>query len=299
MSTNTPHRTDKTLLPSSSGFHQAFNVGDRPVINAAESGGQYTWAPNTYAYVSEHPHVQQQAYCVQLSSPGFFSKLPAGMYLHSLCKSMFENRTKTFEGLSEKIDVEFGELKWGGRTMSVPVGGTRSLGNVTHNLVDVEGEPYTKLIKTWVTYGLNDPDTMHAKLVTLDDPGDMLIDDISACNIYFELTRNCRDVSHAALVVGMMPRETQQIELRRNKEESGAIREISKEFTGLIEFDTLAAIEIARTMLSRMKLYNPDGRAAEEGFKQKTAILESLTNTGILESMQREAAKIQNPLFMQ
>lgn len=298
MSTNTPHRDDGTLVSTSDAWYTAFDVNTaRPVLNGGE-GGQYQWAPNIYAYVSEHPHVQQQTWCVLLSSPSFFSQLQAGSMLHSLCKSFFETRSRQIEGLSERIEVEFAEQHFSGRTMSVPAGGTRTLGQISHQAVDIEGEVYTKLFKTWVLWGMNDPDLGHPRLVTLDNPGDMLIDTISASAIYFEPTRNMKDIAHAVLAVGMMPRNTVEIQMRKNKDEAGQMRDINMEFTALIDFDTDAAVSIARTMLSSMSLFNPAARRATTGFTTPTATLTSLTNVGVLQQLAQQAALVNNTNFI-
>lgn len=292
MATNAPHRTSSTLLSASDAFVESMGLENRPVVNGTV-GGMWGWAGNIFEYVSAHPHMQQQSWCVLLSTPAFFSKLPAGNQLHSLCKAFFENRTQTFEGLYEQTEVNFGEIKWaGGHTLSIPAGSTRSLGVPSHQVIDAEGEVFTKMIKTWVHWGLMDPQIQSAKLVTLADPGDMLIDDIAASAIYFEPTRNLKDIAHAQLAVGIQPKNTVRIELRRNKEDEGKIRVINQEFVAAIESDTLAVKEIARAMLRQMSFYNPDAIAAPAGFKSKTSILTSLTDSGTIERMKSQSAQV-------
>lgn len=297
MSTNYPHRTDQTLMSKSDAFVSAFDLTRRAVVDG-RPGGQYGWAANTFEYVSSQPHVQQQAWCIILSTPALFSRLPGGQQLHSLCKSFFENRTRRFEGLSDRTEINFGEMKWTGHTMSMPVGATRSLGTITHTAYDVEGESFTKMFKTWSQWCLMDPETGYPKAVTLRDPGDLMLDEISASAIYFEPSRNFRDVTHAQLVVGIMPRSTVPIEMRRDKDEDGQIREISMEFTGLIESDTWAAKQIARRMMSQMQLYNSDGREAPPGFMDRTATVKSLTESGTIERSITEARKVAQPNYM-
>lgn len=297
MSTNYPHRDSDTLRSNSDAFVQALDLTRRPNINA-ESGGMYGWAGNVFEYVTAQPHVQQQSWCIMLSTPAFFSRLPGGNALHSLCKSFFENRTQKFEGLSDRTEVQFGEMKWTGHTLSVPTGATRTLGQISHTAYDTEGEPFTKMFKIWSQWGLMDSELMNAKLVTLPDPGDMLLDEISASAIYFEPTRNMKDIAHAQLAVGIMPRTTVPIEMRRDKDEEGQLRIINMEFTGLIESDTLAVKNIAREMLKLLPLYNPDGIAAPAGFKDRTATLKSLTKSGNIERMVAQAKTVTNSQYM-
>jgi hypothetical protein len=41
-----------------------------------------------------------------------------------------------------------------------------------------------------------DSEIVNAKAVLLDDPGDLLLDEIGASMIYFEPTKNMRDIAH-------------------------------------------------------------------------------------------------------
>lgn len=295
--TNLPHRGDTTLLGASDPFVQAMDMENRTVINGQE-GGMYGWAGNAFEYLSAQPHVSQQAWCIVLSTPALFSKLPGGPQLHALCKAFFENRSQSFEGLRDSTEIQFGTMEWTGHRLSIPTGATRSLGQVTHTAYDVEGEPFTKMIKSWSQWALMDPEILNAKAVLLDDPGDLLLDDISYSAIYFEPTRNMRDIAHAAIVVGGMPINTVPIELRRNKSEENQIRQIQMEFTGVVEFDTLAVKQIARQMLSLLPLYNPDAVSAPPGFMSRTATLESLKSSGTIERMSESKATVVNEEYM-
>lgn len=297
--TNQPHRTDTTLLGSSDPFVQAMDSQDRVVING-EEGGMYGWAGNVFEYLSAQPHVSQQAWCIVLSTPAIFSRLPGGSQLHALCKAFFENRSQSFEGLRDSTEIQFGTMEWTGHRLSIPVGATRTLGQVSHTAYDVEGEPFTKMFKVWSQWGMMDPEILNAKAVLLDDPGDLLLDDTSYSAIYFEPTRNMRDIAHAAIVVGGMPNNTVPIELKRNKAEENTIRQIQMEFSGVVEFDTLAVKQIARKFLKLLPIHNPDAVAPPPGFMNRTATVEGLTNSGTIERMQssKNAVAADNGTYM-
>lgn len=294
--TNLPHRTSETLLPTSDPFVQAMDMGDRPVINPIQ-GGQYGWSGNVFEYVSTQPHVSQQAWCIVLSTPAGFSRLPAGDQLHSLCKSFLENRTRIFEGLSDQTVINFADMRWTGHRMAIAVGAQRTLGAVTHTGYDVEGEPFTKMFKVWQEWLVMDAEVLNAKMVILDDPGDMMLDETGYSAIYFEPTRNFRDIAHAAILVGGQPTQNVKIDLKRNKDEDNVIRDIAMEFTGVIEFDTYAVIDIARQMLKLMPLHNPSATTAPIGFTQRTAIVEN-DPAGNIERMVDQASRIENPQYL-
>lgn len=294
MATNNGHRYNETLLSSSDSFFRGTDRSPkRTVLDPAKRGGQHGWAPNTYEYVSEHPHIDQQGWVFLLSSPELFDRFEFGKYLHSLTKSMFETRATQWQGPTEKYDTSFAEQKWGGRTMSVPSGGSRTLGPFSLQLIDVVGEPYTSLIRIWNLWLGHDTDLGYPRLVLLDNlrPGDILIDKRSASVICFNTTEDLQDISHAALIVGMMPRGTVEVGIRRNKDEEGQIRNINVEFTGLIEFDTMYVRQTARKFMAKLPFFNPDARRAEAGFVEPTATVQSLRDVGIYEQMKREAAK--------
>lgn len=299
MSTNFPHRDNLTLMPGNSDFKRAFDIGNTPLINAA-NGGQYGFAPNNFRYVQEQPYVSQRPYCVNLSTPAAFSNLPGGKDLHGLLRAYMETRSREWSGLTVRTSVDYHDITWaGGSTLSFPVGATRQFGSISHMALDPEGETFSKMFDTWISYLLNDPTIRHPKIITLGYSGELLLDEISMSSVYFEPTRNWQDVRHAVIVLGQMPKEGPNYEFSFNVEQaSGQVREISTEFTGLMEFDTLAAKEIARAVMKRMPLYNPGGRAAPSGFKTPTANLASIQNNGIVDSMNKDARTIQNPNFM-
>lgn len=291
------HRTNETLLGKSDPFVQGMGLENRPVVNPALGGiGSYTH--NVFEYLNVQPHIQQQAYCIVLSTPNLFSKLPAGTRLHSMCKAFFENRSLKFEGLSDRTEYEYADVTWTGHKLSFPTGATRTLGAVTHSTYDIEGEAFRFLFEAWGNWCIINSDTQMANAVTLADPGDMLLDDISVSCIYFDTTRNGRDISSAQLMVGMMPRSKVNIEMRRDKNEAGNMRNIDMEFTGLVESNTYAVKQIARSFLARMPWFNPSGQQAPSAFMNRTAILESITDTGLLETMSLQKAKIVSPTYI-
>ncbi|AUR80993.1 virion structural protein [Vibrio phage Aphrodite1] len=290
---NQPHRGNKTLLSESSAFFTNTDRDNRPTLDGTQ-GGQYGFAPDSYAYVSEHPHIDQQGWCFVMSTPSVFSRLPAGNYLHALTKAWFETRARTWQGPTDRTELEFGDVRWSGRTLSVPTGGTRTLGPISFQGNDVAGEVFTNLHSIWVKWAGHDTDIGAPRAVVLDDPGDLLIDERSATLLMFNTTENMRDIAHAAITMAVMPRSTVEVGIRRNKDEAGQIREINQEYTGLTEFDTLAVREVARTFLKKLPLYNNIGASIPAGFKDRTAVLESLRDVGIMEQMKDRASQVKN-----
>jgi len=288
--TNYPHRNADTLYSASDEFVTALGLENRPVIKG-ELHGVYGWAGLVFDYLNQQPHLEQMGWCFQLTGPAAFARLPAGKTFASLCKAFFENRSQSFDGLRLQVDFSFQSVEWTGHIMSIPSGATRSQGSVTHTAIDVEGEVFTKLFDVWGRWLIMDPELQNAKIIILDDPGPLLLDDQSCTNIYFTPTRNLRDVAHAALNIGMMPKSLVPIEIKRDKTSEREMRTIQMEFTGLLEWDTLAVKQIARGFLKRLPLYNPDAVAAPSAFLNPTATVDGAAG-GTLKQMDSEKIKV-------
>jgi hypothetical protein len=287
-------------MPGNSEFHKAFNIDSRtPVINAAH-GGNCGFSLNAFSYVSEQPYVSQRPYCNVLSTPGAFSSLPAGIDFHGLLRSYMETRSREWGGITSRTSVEYHDIQWrGGQTLSFPTGSTRQLGSINHMALDPDGQAYSHLFDVWIDYLISDPIITHPKIITLGYGGDLLLDEISMASVYWEPERNWSGVRRAVLVLAQMPKEGPSYDMNFSIESTaGKVREINTEFTGLIEYNTLAAKEIARTMMERMPLYNPAGRAAPAAFKKTTAVLDSIQDNGIVDLMNNEAKTISNKKYM-
>lgn len=293
MSTNYPHRDNLTYMPGNSEFRRAFDVGNNPVINAA-NGGQYGLNPNNYRYVQEHIYVSQRPYCVNLSTPAAFSALPGGKELHGLLRSYMETRSREWSGLSSRTSVEYHDITWkGGSTLSIPIGSSRQFGAISHMALDPDGESYSKLFDTWINYLLADIYNGHPRIVTLGYGGDLGLDEISMASCYFEPNKQWTDVRHSFVVLAQMPREGANYEFSFNVENNnGNVREVPMEFTGLIDFDSMAAKEIARALMQRMPMYNPMARSAPAGFRTPTATLQGISNNGLLDLMNKDSRTV-------
>lgn len=294
MASNYPHRTSDMLVPRNSEIYQMMDIGDQAVLNAA-TNGNHGYAANNFGYVQEEPYISERPYCVVLSTPEAFSNIPGGDALHGVLRNAMETRTRSFSGVSSQTTVQFAEVTWqGGQTLSVPSGATRQFGSINHNLYDLRGEEISRMIDIWQTYLLKDPVILHSKIITLDYSGDLLLDEISMACCYFEPDKNFKDIRRACVSLAMMPRNGPQYEMSYNVDDTaGQMRELSLEYTGLFEYNTHAAREIAKSCLKRLPIYNDSAKMAPEGFRTPTARLQSLSSGGIVNQMQQAAKSIQ------
>lgn len=300
MSSNLPHRTSDMTVSKSSDFYRNVDVGNQAMLNAA-TGGTNGFSPDNYRYVGEEPYISERPYCVVLSTPEAFSALPGGDTLHAVLRNVMESRTRSWSGVSSRTTIEYAEVTWqGGQTLSAPSGATRQYGSISHELLDLRGEQISRTIDIWQEYILMDPTIRHPKIITIADySGDLLLDERSMACVYFEPDPMFRDVRRACVVLAMMVKDGPQYEMSYSVDDTaGKTRELTLEFTGLFEWNTAAAKEIARKAMKRMPLYNPAGRSAPNGFSDPTARLQGLKEGGIVNNMTDMAKQVTNKTYM-
>lgn len=300
MSTSyTPHRTSDMIVPRNSDIYKNMDVGNQAMLNAATSG-QHGYAANNYRYVQEEPYVSERPYCVVLSTPEAFSQIPGGEEFHGVLRNVMESRSRSWSGVSARTTIEYVDVSWqGGQTLSVPAGASRQYGSITHELLDLRGEEISRMIDVWQDYILVDPGIRHPKIITIPGfTGDLLLDERSMSCIYFEPDPIFRDVRRACLVLAMMIKDGPQYEMSYSTDDTaGKTRELSLEFTGLFEWNTAAAKEIARNVMKRMPLYNPNGKSVPVGFGDVSARLTSQPG-GIVNLMTNEAKTVTNQAYI-
>lgn len=300
MASNLPHRTAEQTVPRNSDFYTNVDVGTQAMINAA-AGGQYAFATNPYGYVGEEPYISERPYCIVLSTPEAFSSLPGGNTLHAVLRNVMEARTREWSGVTSRTTTEYVDVAWqGGQTLSAPSGASRQFGNISHSLLDLRGEEISRTIDVWQEYVLVDPSIRHPKIITIPGyTGDLLLDERSMACVYFEPDPVFRDVRRACVVLAMMIKDGPQYEMAYSAEDTqGKTRELTLEFTGLFDWNSQAAKQIARNAMKRMPLYNPAGRAVPSGFEGPTARLQGISEGGVVNQMTNEAKKVTNPKYV-
>lgn len=301
MSSNYPHRTNEMLVPRNSPYYKSVDVGNQAVLNAANLG-QHGFAANNFGYVNEEPYISERPYCVVLSTPAAFSDLPGGDIYHGVLRNFMETRTRKWSGVSSRTTTLYVDITWqGGQTLSAPSGASRQFGTISHEGLDLRGEQISTTFNIWQEYLLKDPVILHPKIITLNGgyTGDLLLDEISMACVYFEPDKTWKDVRRACVSLAMMIKDGPQFEMEYDVDSTaGKTRELSPEFTGLFEWNTYPAREIARNVMKRMPLYNPAGQGVPEGFGSPTATLESIKDNGLIEVMKKEASKVKNKDYM-
>ena len=296
---NLPHRTADMLVPRNSDIYSKMDVGNQAMLNAASSG-QHGYAANNYRYVQEEPYVSERPYCAVLSTPQAFSSIPGAENFHAVLRNCMEARSRSWSGVSARTSIEYVDVTWqGGQTLSAPSGGTRQFGSITHELLDLRGEEISRMIDVWQEYILHDPVIRHPKIITIPGyTGDLLLDERSMSCIYFEPDPTFREVRRACLVLAMMIKEGPQYEMAYSVDDTaGKTREISMEFTGLYEWNTYAAKTIARNVMQRMALYNPNGKSTPVGFGSVSATLDTVEG-GIINIMEDESKAVEIPGYI-
>lgn len=264
---------------------RAFAKGATQPMLDLSYGGQFGWAPNLTEWVSNQAYVRRNLVCILLEAPRFFQLMPDSQKWVMTLKSLMELHARTIEGFKAGLTVD---------TDTHPVGGG---GEMQDEIIDVKrarsepvitfnekyGRPIQTFLYNWIQYGLMDPDTKFALVNTLSGqkPDDMLADWYSMSCLFFEPDPSHRKVVKSWVTTNMFPKETGDIEGKRDLTTGSEILTLSIPFTGISQFSMGTNI-LAQRILDSININNAnpylrpsfvqdissDVSAATEGYKE-------------------------------
>ena len=264
---------------------RAFAKGATQPMLDLSYGGQFGWAPNLTEWVSNQAYVRRNLVCILLEAPRFFQLMPDSQKWVMTLKSLMELHARTIEGFKAGLTVD---------TDTHPVGGG---GEMQDEIIDVKrarsepvftfnekyGRPIQTFLYNWIQYGLMDPDTKFALVNTLSGqkPDDMLADWYSMSCLFFEPDPSHRKVVKSWVTTNMFPKETGDIEGKRDLTTGSEILTLSIPFTGISQFSMGTNI-LAQRILDSININNAnpylrpsfvqeissDVNAATEGYKE-------------------------------
>lgn len=216
------------------GYAQGLN----PMLDLSY-GGQNGYAPNLAEWVSQTHEVRRQTYCILLDAPLGFRFLPQPQFWIRALKNMVEVHAKTIEGLNAKIEVAYTETPISGsnEVFEDVSNVTMERSNVTFGFTDLYGRPIQTFLQKWITYLIGDPFNKIPMINTLPGvrPGDMLADISSATMLFFEPDQTHSKISKAWIGTNMKPRDTGDVQGRRDLQAAGELVELSIGFTGVYQ----------------------------------------------------------------
>jgi len=222
-------------------------------------GGQGGYANDLTQWVNNQAYVSKQVIAIVMEAPGFFNLMSDPDVWVRILRAFFETQVRTIEGLNSGLETEFEEHPVGGagevqheivnarRTQSVPV----------VSVVDKLGLPFQNFFRSWIQYGMMDPDTKYALASNLSDTPDLpwTADMYTATVLFIEPDAAHKRVNKAWLCTNMMPHGNGEEAGRRDLTTAGELLTLSIEFTALTQTG-VGVRSLAQSLLDQLLLTN-------------------------------------------
>lgn len=241
-----------------------------PMVDTAQlEAGQLGLQPMFEGYVSNAAYVKRNLIAILVESPRGFEDLPEPAKWHATLKQLIETQSKSIEGLSNTLTVDFSD--------SNPVGGagelqedvtnvTRSRSVPVHVWTEKYGKPINAFFTGWITGLLMDPNTKVPGVAgngQANRPTDLLPDYTGMTVLYLEPDPTNTKVMTSWLCTNMHPKTAGDVTGRRDLTAAGEPVDYSIEFTSLTQVG-LGVDLFAQSVLDELNLsgINPNLRPA-------------------------------------
>lgn len=261
-------------------------------------GGQFGYANNYEEYLANSGYVRTNLIPIVIDFPKFFDYMPNPDIWKRMCKSIFELRPKTIEGLNAGLTVDYGEHEFGaaGEMQSEAINVTRARTEPSFAYAsDIYGNAIQTFIYYWISYGIMDADTKYPLVGTLANHPETALHDLSSMTMAFiEPDPLHRKVVKSWIVTGMRPKGTGDIVGRMDKVAGSELTEFTLEMTGVAQFN-LGTNTVAQKLLDDMNITNAspllraafvsgrssDAQAATQGYAEGIAAMASTATTAM------------------
>lgn len=238
---------------------QAFGSQLSQYVTDPTYGGQGGWANDFTQWLNNQAYVSKQLIAVVIESPAFFNLMSDPNKWVEVLRAFFETHVRTIEGLNSGLEVEFEEHPVGGagEVQHEPVNVRRAQSNPSISVVDKVGLPFQNFFRSWIQYGIMDPDTKYALASNLDntDPGPWTADKYTATVLFFEPDAAHKRVVKAWLCTNMMPHGNGEESGRRDLTAAGELLTLTIEFTAMTQTGT-GVRALAQTILDNLNRSN-------------------------------------------
>lgn len=255
-------------------------------------GSMMGFTPDTENFINYTPYLRRNAIPVLVEAPRGFLDVAGGQECIAILKALLETGYKSFEGLNQTLESEFAGTEAGGdgNVFEVISNMTRTPSAPSFTFVEREGRPIGTFIDWWRTdYGM-DPASKIPNVITKGvSPPDMLPDYYSATMLFFEPTKNWKEVTTAWLCFNMFPKNSAPIEGSRDLTRAGELVEFSVEFTCMQEVNEGVTM-FAQSILETFSLF---GASSFKKAAAWTAMDANVTSkdTGFADGLRKQVAK--------
>ena len=278
---------------------KAFGVGSKQPMLDLTHGGQGGYTNVLTEWVSNQAYRRTNLIPILLEAPKFFTLMPQPDKWVQTLKSLIELHSRTIEGFTSGLTVEFDEHPIGGagEMQQEYTDVKRARSEPSFTFVEKYGMPIQTFLYNYITYGMMDPDTKYALVGTLDKskvPSDLLADWNTFSMLLIEPDPTQRKVVKSWVTTNCMPKGTGEIIGKRDLSSASEILTLTIEFTGITQFN-LGSNVFAQKILDAINLTNAnpylrpsfiqdidkDVSAATKGYKKGVEDLGSSALSGV------------------
>jgi len=259
-----------------------YNRNNEKMLNV-DFGGQFGWSPrlgyidggkNYSEWISNHKYISKNVIAVVLQTPRFFDFMPDPQKWITTFKSLIELHSKSIEGLTSGLTVEYSEHAVGGagEMQEEVTNVTRARSTITHTFEEKAGKPINRFLTDWIRYGLMDPDTKHALIGTMANWKDELYtpEYYTATILYMETDITNRHIVEAWLCTNMAPKSNGEVVGKRDLSAGGEAKEMAIEFTSITMYNEPVR-RLAQNLLDEMTTIKVDPHQLPMFVSEKTS----------------------------
>ena len=229
-------RFSDTILSPQTSF--ARGVG-APMLNPIR-GGQMGYAPNYTEWVSNQQYIRNNLICIVLEAPTGFLSLPNPEHWVGTLRAIMELHAIRITGLNATLTVETTETPFGagGNMQEDPTKVSRAASNVSIELNEKYGMPFSNFFSGWIRHLIKDPDSQYATVNTLSGTNrvsDMLADRYSMTCAFIEPDQVHNKVVKAWIGTGMYPKTSGEIIGTRDITSGGEASNYTIAFAGIYQ----------------------------------------------------------------
>lgn len=221
-------------------------------------GGMMGYAPNYTEWVSNQQYIRKNLIPILLEAPTAFSKLPNPEWWVGTLRSIIELHAQRITGLTASLTVETAETPFGGsgQQQKDPTNVTEAQSNVTLEVNEKYGMPFSRFFDGWIRHCIMDPYSKFATINTLRQGTrvtDMLADRYSMTVAFIEPDPSHTTVVKAWLGTGMYPLSNGEIIGSRDITAGGEQSNYSIEFAGVYQYG-LGVNQFCQKLLSSIDI---------------------------------------------
>ena len=223
------------------------------------NGGQGGWANDLTQWLNNQAYVSKQVFAITMEAPGFFQYMTDPDKWVEILRAFFETHVRTIEGLHSGIEAEFEEHPVGGagEVQHEVVNARRTPSAPVVSVVDKIGLPFQNFFRSWIQYGMMDPDTKYALATNLatSPQAPWTADMFTTTVMFIEPDASHTRVVKAWLCTNMMPHSNGEEDGRRDLTAAGELLTLSIEFTALTQTGVGVKV-LAQSLLSALNMTN-------------------------------------------